>query len=89
MPDQSFPDLAALIRDVEAKAAEQPDPLAVLIALLKMVIVSDADPYLLAGALVEGIAATIAAKIPPERQGHVSVETMRLLRDRFKVAGSI
>ena len=89
MPDQPFPDLAALIRDIEAKAAEQPDPLVVLITLLKMVIASDADPYLLAGALVEDIAATIAAKIPPERQGDVSVETMRLLRDRFKVTGTI
>jgi len=45
-----------------------------LIALLKMVIASDADPHLLAGALVEGIAATIAAKIPPERRGHISVQ---------------
>jgi hypothetical protein len=49
--------LDALIRDIDAKAAEQPDPLVVLIALLKMVIASDADPYLLAGALVGGIAA--------------------------------
>jgi hypothetical protein len=38
-----------------------------------MVIASDADHYLLAGWLVEGIAATIAAKIPPERQGDASV----------------
>jgi hypothetical protein len=67
MPDRSFPDHAALIRDAEANAAEQPDLLAVLIVLLKMVTASDADPYPLAGTLVEGIAATIAAKIPPER----------------------
>jgi len=47
MPDQPFLDLDALIRDIEAKAAEQPDLLAVLIVLLKMVIASDADPGLL------------------------------------------
>ena len=46
MPDQPFLDLDALIRDIEAKAAEQPDLLAVLIVLLKMVIASDADPGL-------------------------------------------
>ena len=47
MPDQPFLDPDALIRDIEAKAAEQPDLLAVLIVLLKMVIASDADPGLL------------------------------------------
>jgi hypothetical protein len=89
MPEQSFPDLDALIRQIEARAIEFPDPLAILLAMLKMVIASDADPYLLAGALVEGIAATISARIPPERQGEVAVEIVRLLGDRLETRGAI
>jgi hypothetical protein len=52
-----FPALDALIRDVETITADQTDPLAVLVPLLHMLIQS--DPYLLDGALIEGIAATI------------------------------
>jgi hypothetical protein len=89
MAEQSFPDLDVLIRQIEARATESPDLLAILIAMLKMVIASDADPYLLAGALVEGIAATISVRIPPERQGQVAVETVRLLRDRLREGGVI
>ena len=89
MPDRAFPDLDEMIRQIEAKAAQLPDPLAVLIAQLKTIIASDADPYLLAGALVEGIATTIAAKLPPKRQGVVAVATVCLLRDRLKASGSI
>jgi hypothetical protein len=57
--------------------------------MLKTVVASDADPYPLAGAPVEGIAATISARIPPERQGQVAVETVRLLRDRLRARGAI
>jgi len=44
---------------VEAQAAEKPDPVANLVGILKLVIASEADPYLLSGVLVEGIASTI------------------------------
>jgi hypothetical protein len=89
MPIPSFPDLDALIRQIEATAAGSPDPLAVTVALMKMAIASEADPYMLAGALIEGITATIAEKIPPEKQGDVAVEAVRLLRDRMKARGLI
>jgi hypothetical protein len=56
---------------------------------MKMAIASDADPYMLAGALIEGIAATVAQKIPPERQGDVAAECVRLLRDRLAAGGAI
>jgi hypothetical protein len=49
MPDRPAA-LDALIRDAEAAAADQTDPLAVLVMLMRMVIRSDADPYLLNGA---------------------------------------
>ena len=51
MTQRSFPDLDGLIRDIEKKAADEPDPLGILVLMLKMVISSEADPYLLAGAL--------------------------------------
>jgi hypothetical protein len=89
MAYRHFPDLDELLRKIETEAADGPDPLAILVALLKLVMVSDADPYLLAGALAEGIAATIAKKIPAARQGEVAVATVRLLRDRLQAHGAI
>jgi PAS domain S-box-containing protein len=73
----------------EAAGGEQTDPLTTLAHLLRRIIASDADPYLLAGALVEGIATALAQKIPPEHQGDVAVETVRLLRDRMRAYGMI
>jgi hypothetical protein len=37
------------------------------------------------GSLIEGIGTAIAAQIPPERQGEVAVEAVRLLRDRMRI----
>jgi hypothetical protein len=84
MPQRTFPHLVGLIRDIEKTAAEEPDPLGILVLMLRMVIDSRADPYLLIGALVEGTAATVARKIPPERQGDVAFETVKILVDRMK-----
>jgi hypothetical protein len=78
-----------MIRHVEAKAATQPDHVAALVTLLRLVIPSDADPYLLTGALIEGIAATLDARIPVERRGEVAVATVQLLRDRLRVYRAI
>ena len=63
MPDRS-PTLASLIRNAEAAAAQHPNNLGALIAALKRIIASDVDPYLLSGALIETIAATVAERIP-------------------------
>ncbi len=65
-------------------AEEQSNPLTMLIRHLRSVIASDTDPYLLVGAMIEGIATTIAQKISHELQGEVSVESVRLLRDRMR-----
>ena len=70
-------------------AGEQSHPLTDLIGHLHDVIASDTDPYLLAGALIEGVATTIAQKIPPELHGTVSVDSVRLLRDRMRSHGLI
>jgi hypothetical protein len=67
MPDRPAA-FDALIRDAEAAATEQTDPLAVLVMLMRTVIRSDAEPYQLNGALIEGIATTIMQRIPAERR---------------------
>jgi hypothetical protein len=88
MPDHSAA-IEALIHDAEAAAANQTDPLAVLVMLMRMVIKSDADPYLLNGALIEGVATTIMQRIPAEMREEVSRQVMRLLHDRLRETGAI
>ena len=84
-----FPAVARLIRQAERAAKGRADPEAILVAVIKLVIGSETDPYCVAGALIEGIATTIATKIPPEVRGEVAVEAVRLLRDRLRATGSI
>ena len=88
MPDRPAA-LDALIRDTEDAAADHTDSLAVLVMLMRMVIRSDADPYLLNGALIEGIATTIMQRIPEERREDVSQLAMRVLHDRLRAKGAI
>jgi hypothetical protein len=89
MPDRIFPDLETLIQKIEATAADSLDPLAIMIELMKLAVASSADPYLLAGALIEGITSTIAARIPQEKRRDVALEAVRLLRDRLETRGLI
>jgi hypothetical protein len=89
MPRRRFPALDDLIRRIEREVAGQPDPHAVLAALLRLLIADETDPYVLTGILIEGIAAAIAKGIPAERQAEMSVEAMRLLRDRMRAHGLI
>jgi hypothetical protein len=57
-----------LIREAETKAANEPDTLALLIALIKVVIRSEVDPYLLNGVLIEAIATTVNNRFPDPRR---------------------
>ena len=84
-----FPRIDSLVRDAEAAAAKEIDPLLVLQMLLKVTLKTEADPYLLVGMLVEAIASNIAQRVPAERQSEISIETMRLLRDRLRSSGVI
>jgi hypothetical protein len=88
MPNRA-PVLDALIREAEANATEKPDPVAIMVAVLKMVIASEADPYLLSAALLEGIAATVLLRIPDEMRGKVGIEAVRLLRERLDAYGIV
>ena len=82
-----FPRLYALIRNAEAAAAKEADPLLVLQALLKMTINTEADPYLLIEQLTEAIAEAVAKRIPAEKQREVSGATFQLLYDRLQAKG--
>jgi hypothetical protein len=66
--------VASLIRAAEqaVAAAKEDDLVAFLAVLLRLLVWTEADPHLLAGALAEGVAATIAERIPAERQGEAS-----------------
>lgn len=82
-----YPRLDALIRNAEAAAAKEADPLLVLQVLLKMTINSEADAYLLIGQLTEAIAEAVAKRIPTEKQREVSGATFQLLYDRLRARG--
>ena len=88
MPDRS-PNLDSLIRAAEASAAQHPDKLGALVAALKAISSSDVDPYLLSGVLIETITVTVIERVPPEKHGEVSVDIVRLLRDRLHAYGMI
>jgi len=84
MADHRSPAVDALIRDVERAAAKEPDLIGATSAIIKFAIDSDADPYLLVGALVEAVAVTIAQKVPAERQRKVAADTLRMMLARLK-----
>ncbi len=83
------PAVEEVIRGAEAAAATQPNTLTVLVDTLNAVIPSAADPYLVSAALIEGLARTVVQKIPLVKQGEMSVEVVRLLRDRLRAHGAI
>ena len=87
--ERHFPRVHALIREAEAAAADQADPIAALVAQLQKVIQGTADPYLLTGTLLEAVAATITTRMPAEIQGEASVAAVRLLCDRLRAYGNI
>jgi hypothetical protein len=60
-----------------------------MIAMVKLVIASDTDPYLLIGSLLEAIDTTLTERIPAEKRGEVAVMVLRLLRDLLKANGTI
>ncbi len=50
---------------------------------IRSAIQSRSDPYEVTGLLVEGIAATIAARIPPEKQAEIAQVVIDLLHERL------
>ena len=60
----------AMVREV---AAQKPDSVAILGGVMKLVIASEADPYLLVGPLVERTASSMLQRIPEERRAATEV----------------
>lgn len=75
--------VASLVLLAKQAAAEQPDLIALLAEKVKAAVVSDADPYLLMGTLIEGVTHTLAS-IPPERQSDTARAAIGLLSDRLR-----
>lgn len=63
---QEVSNLAAIAQDAEARTVDRPAQLA---AVTRDAIASPADPWLLAGVLIEGAAQTIRTLVPPEKRG--------------------
>ena len=87
--EKRFQAIEDLIRQVETKAANEADTLALVVALIKVAVRSEVDPYLLNGVLIEAIANTIHSRIPGRRRRQVATETIRLLQERLQDGGAI
>jgi hypothetical protein len=71
--------------DCAPRSAEYEDS---MIAAVKAAM-PDVDPYVLAGALIEAIAVTVATYVPPECRGETAVDCLRMLRDRLRANRAI
>jgi len=87
MPDRPYPAIDALIRRVQRVAADRPDPTHILAEVIAMIGASEADPYLVLGVLVEGVAHTVDKHIPAARQAATTAEVVQLLKLRLKAHG--
>jgi hypothetical protein len=86
MDERSFPDIALLIQRVEAAAADQLDIPAAVARLVKAGVDGSADPYLLIGALIEGVAHTLAS-VPVQVQAPTAKAATRLFLGRMAARG--
>lgn len=82
-----FPRADRLIREVEKTAEEQLSYVEMLTALIRAAIDDEADPYLLIGAMVEGIAMTLAERVPRQKRHDLAAQTARLIGDRLRAHG--
>ena len=87
--EKHFQAVEDLIRQVEAKAANESDTLALVVALIKFAVQSEVDPYPLSGTMIEGIASTIISRIPEDRKREVAAQAIRLLHERLQAGGAI
>jgi hypothetical protein len=87
MTEKIFGAIVELIEQAEHAAARTPDPASVLAQVIRLAVESDADPYPILGVLVEGIAHTVTARVPPERQTEAAGDIEQLLTDRLAAHG--
>jgi hypothetical protein len=86
MPDRPSP-LDNLIREANRTASRKPDSLDLLARMIQLALQDGADPYLVAGLLVEGAVSALAGYIPPERRPEAVVTLVELFSERLKANG--
>lgn len=87
MTDKIFGEILRLIEQAEQAAAATPDATSLLAQVIRLTVKSDADPYLILGVLVEGVAHTLTTRIPDERRVEIAEEVSKLLAERLKAHG--
>jgi hypothetical protein len=87
MPERTFPTIETLIREVEAQAASRPELPSLLAAVIRMMAESEADPYMLAGVMIEGAVHTLTSRVPAEVQSEAAAALVRLLAERLRENG--
>ncbi len=87
MVDDRHPTVADLGRQAQQAASSIPDPVAALVNQITLAIQSDADPYLLMGALAEGAVQTLAQRIPAENWPDTSAALVQIIVDRLRDEG--
>lgn len=76
--------VARLVSAAERAARETPDPIEALVDQIRSVMADAVDPYLLVGALLEGIVQTLMSCIPLELREATMAATLALLRGRLE-----
>ena len=82
-----FSPLNAMIAQIERQAVITPDAVRVISDDVKAAIQAKADPYVLSGALIEGIAMTLLANIPEQMRKSVASDALKLMYSRCPVVG--
>jgi hypothetical protein len=80
-------EIARLRQMAEGVASLVPDLPAALARDIRQVADSPADPWLLAGVLLEGLAHVIRTAIPPELRQDCAAAAMRMLAQRAGLGG--
>jgi hypothetical protein len=80
-------ELAKLVALADQAAKCEPNPIECLATVIRNTVASNADPYLVIGALLEGTVQTICARIPRERLNNTAEACVRLLQDRLQANG--
>ena len=78
---RAFPVVLKIVAQAESVAGQVADPLAELVRAIETAMRGTADPYVLLGVFVEGIARTVGT-IPPCRQSTALLATFAMLQER-------
>jgi hypothetical protein len=87
MPERSPSEIDRLIQLAKAAAAEHMDLPGAISLIVKSGVDTDAEPYVMLGVLIEGIAHIVAQSIPMEARADVVQAVANMLLDRMAARG--